>query len=188
MKLLKYFFIFFLISCTKKYTTVEEYSNYPVKYAKTQISYPNKDFSITIPKNWEWKIEDYHNKNILLAIDIGKTDSITKYTRIMSIVKYKSFENNTDLELEYKSLLKNNGKTIEYPKAIESGKTKLLKYDSYFIHTKSENENSLESIFFIVKSKEKGVFYQLYAGCQIKDDLKTNMSMMIKCLESFEHN
>lgn len=90
---LKYIFAILLFwACTKKITKLEEYSNYPIKYAKAKIIHPENDFSITIPKNWEWKAEEYNNPQIILGMDIGATDSITKFTKIISIQKYKSFE------------------------------------------------------------------------------------------------
>ena len=63
-----------------------------------------------------------------------------------------------------------------------------MNYDSYFLHSKSENKKSIEMILFIVKSKEEGIFYSITASCHIEDRLKTNMGMMIKCLETFEYN
>ena len=175
-------------SCEKKITTLEQFSNYPVKYAKTKIAYPTKDFSITIPKNWKWKVEKYENEQIILGMDIGETDSITKYTKIISIQKYKSLDKNIELENEYKAILKNVEKSSMKPKIIESGNTKILKYDAYYIYQKLHGENSIEMISFIVKSKEKGTFYSLTARCQNLDRIETNFSMMIKCIESFEMN
>lgn len=46
-------------NCKDAITTLAEYSNYPVKYAKTKIPYPTNDFSITIPKNQQWSAEEY---------------------------------------------------------------------------------------------------------------------------------
>ncbi len=63
-----------------------------------------------------------------------------------------------------------------------------MNYDSYFLHAKSENEKSIEMISFIVESKEKGIFYSITASCQIEDQLKINMSMMVKCLKTFQYN
>jgi hypothetical protein len=176
-----------MISCTKKYTTIDEYSTYQIKYAKTRISFPTKDFSITIPKNWEWEVKKNETKFNILGILINNNDSIASHGKIMVVEKYKSFEKNTDLKTEYESILKNNKESKQHNKIVECGKTKLLKYDAYFIHMISENENSFEQILFIVQSKEKGVFYSLVAGCQLKDELKPNMSMMLNCLESFEY-
>jgi hypothetical protein len=186
---LKYIFVILLFcACAKKITTLEEYSNYPVKYEKTKISYPTNDFSITIPKNWKCKAEEYNTKQIILGMDIGQTDSITKFTKIISIQKYKSLENNSDLKAEFETMIKNSTKNDLIPEIVESGKTNILKYDSYFIHTKSENENSIEMISFIVKSKQKGIFYSITASCQNKDEIKINLSMMIKCVKSFKQN
>lgn len=186
---IKYILVFVIFfACTKNTTTLKEYSNYPVKYAKTKISYPTNEFSITIPYNWKWKVEKYENEHIILGMDIGETDSLTNYTRIISIQKYSSFENNTDLNAEFQSMLKNSSDNSLIPEIIESGKTNILKNDAYFVHTKSENENSIEMISFILKSKEKGIFYAITVSCHIKDDIKKNLSMMINCVRSFEIN
>jgi len=186
---LKYISVILLFcACAKKITTLEEYSNYPVKFAKTKISYPTNDFSMIIPKNWKWKAEEYNAEQIILGMDIGETDSITKFTKIISIQKYKSLENNSELKAEFETMLKNSAKNNLIPEIVESGKTNILKYDSYFIHAKSENENSIEMISFIVKSKQKGIFYSITASCQNKDEIKKNLSMMIKCVKTFEHN
>ncbi|PJE45184.1 MAG: hypothetical protein CUR32_01280 [Flavobacterium sp.] len=186
---LKYLFVVLLFcACAKKITTLEEYANYPVKYEKTKISYPTKDFSMTIPKNWKWKAKKYNTEQIILGMVIGETDSITRFTKIISIQKYKSLENNSDLKAEFETILKSSAKNNLIPEIVESGKTNILKYDSYFIHAKSENEKSIEMISFIVKSKQKGIFYSITASCQNEDQIKTNLSMMIDCVKSFEQN
>lgn len=121
-------------------------------------------------------------------MDIGETDSITKMTKIISIQKYKSSENNAELIGEFESIKKNVEKSSMKPKIIESGKTKNLKYDSYYIYQKLKGSNSIEMISFIVKSKEKGVFYSLATSCQSEDRIEINFALMIKCIESFEMN
>lgn len=189
MKHLKFFCLILLLnSCSKDFTTLNEYSSLPVKFAKTKITYPTKDFSMTLPKNWFWKVEDYESEQIILGIDAGVTDSINGFTKIISVQKYKSTENNIELKAEYESVLKNMKKNKLIPQIVESGKTELMNYDSYFLHSKSENKKSIEMILFIVKSKEEGIFYSITASCHIEDRLKTNMGMMIKCLETFEYN
>jgi len=188
IKLLGTFVVFLFCSCLKNSTTVEEYSKFPVKYAKTKISYPSNDFSITIPKNWKWKVEEYENDKIILGMDIIYNDSITNYLKIMSIQKYKSLENNSNLNVEFETLLSKSSKNNLSAKILESGKTKILNYDSYFIHTKFENENSVEMITFLLKSKQNGIFYTISNICQNKDDVKTTLSIMIKCAKSFEIN
>jgi len=189
MKYLKLFCVILLLnSCSKDFTTINEYSSLPVKFAKTKITYPTKDFSMTLPKSWFWKAEDYESEQIILGIDSGFTDSISGFTKIISVQKYKSNENNTELKAEYESILKSIKKNKLIPQIVESGKTEIMNYDSYFLHAKSENEKSIEMISFVVKSKEKGIFYSISASCQIEDRLKTNMSMMVKCLETFQYN
>lgn len=184
-KFIYIFVIVFFCACTKNITTLEEYSDYPVKYAKTKISYPTNDFSIIVPINWKWKAEKYNTEQIILGMDISKTDSITKFTKIISIQKYKSLENNSDLKAEFETALKNSSKNSYIPEIVESGKTNIMKYESYFIHAKSDNEKSIEMISFIVKSKQKGVFYSITASCQNEDEIKKNLSMMINSVRSF---
>lgn len=184
---LKCFFVFILFySYSKEFTSLDEYSKNPVEFAKERITSPTKDFSIIIPKNWKWKEEKYDHEQIILGMEIGNFDSISIFTKIISIQKYKSLEKNTDLETEFHSMLKNSEKNKSIPEVVESGKTKILKYDSYFIHAKSDNEKSIEMFSFIIKSKEKGMFYLVNASCQNEDNLKTYMSMMINCIQSFE--
>ncbi len=188
MKLIKIIVTFlFLSSCSEKYTTFDEYLNTPVKFAKQKISYPTNDFSITIPKNWFWKVEQYDTKQILLGIDAIQTDKATGFTKIISIQKYKSFKNNNDLETEFESIKQLTDKN-SLEKIVESGKSKSTKFESYFIHLKSDTKNSIETITLLAKSNENKVFYLLNATCQKEDNLETNMSMMVKCLNSFEKN
>ena len=187
MNYLKYVFVFFIFySCTKEITTLDEYSKIPVKFAKERITSPSKDFSIIIPKNWKWKEEKHEDKQVISGIDIGNYDSISKFTKIISIYKCKSLEENKDLETEFQTVLKNSKKNKLIPEVVESGKTKILKYESYFIHAKSDNEKSIEMISFIIKSKESGIFYLISASCHNQDNLKTNMGMMIDCIQTFK--
>lgn len=188
MKFIKLTLIILLFSsCSEKFTNVDEYINLPVKFAKTKISYPTDDFSILIPKNWHWKVEQYDNKQILLGIDASHTDSLTRFTKIISVQKYKSVGNNDDLKTEFESMKKLAEKN-SYEKIVESGKSKNTSFESYFFHFKSDNKNSTETISLLLKSKEKGVYYSLTTICQIEDNLETNMSIMMKCLNSFEEN
>ena len=76
-------------SCSTKEFTLEQYANYPVKFAKQKISYPNNDFSLFIPKNWEWKIEEYDDNNIILGIDAFSQPDKNGFIDIISIQKIK---------------------------------------------------------------------------------------------------
>lgn len=188
MKIINLFwFIILFNSCSEKFTTVEEYINLPIKFAKTKITYPTNDFSILIPKNWSWKVEQYDSKQIIHGIVASYTDTITNFTRIISVQKYKSLQNCDDLKTEFESQMKLTEKNV-FGEIVESGKSRITKYESYFTHVKSDNKKSIEIIIFLLKSKEEATYYSLTASCQIEDNLKTNMSMMIKCLNGFEKN
>ena len=50
-----------LISCSEKQFTFENYTNYPVKFAKKKFIYPNNEFEIFLPLNWESKVENYED-------------------------------------------------------------------------------------------------------------------------------
>ncbi len=186
---LKHIFLVLLFcSCTKNISSLDYYSNCPIKYTKTRVTHPTNDFSITIPKNWKWKAEKYEDEQIIIGMDIGETDSITKFTNIISIQKYKSLEKNLKLLDEFNSIEKNIKKSSMMPRIIESGNTNNLKYDAYYFHQRLSGNNPIEMISFIVKSKEKGIFYSLTASCQNTYIDDKNLSMMIKSIESFEMN
>jgi hypothetical protein len=189
MKFIGKFIVFILIiSCSSKQITLEKYSNYPVKFAKQKITYPNNDFSIFIPKNWEWKIETYETENIILGIDAVSELDKDGFVDIISIQKLKSFGENKNLKSEFEywlNLMENNPQN---GKLIESGYTEILNKKSYFFHTKSETDRYGESeiISFILDSGIEGVFYNLTASASQTVDLKKNMSILIQSLKTFE--
>ena len=170
--------------------TLEQYSKQPVKFTKQKVNYPNNDFSLFIPKNWFWKVEQYENENILLGIDAGSEPDKDGYVDIISIQKTKSFGNNTDIKTEYEywlNLLKTNPQS---GKLIESGETNLFNQIAYFFHTKSDTGTYGESemITFILESDTKGVFYNLTAAASQTKDLKKNMAILVQSLRTFESN
>ncbi|WP_299677094.1 PsbP-related protein [uncultured Tenacibaculum sp.] len=176
-----------LVSCSKEEITLKQYANYTVKFAKQKVNYPDKDFSILIPKSWKWKVEDYENENIILGIDAGSKPDKNGFTDIISIQKIKSFGENKDLKSEfehYVNLVKNNSQS---QKIIESGLTDILNQKSYFLHTKSNTNTygETEIISFIMDSGTEGVFYNLTASASNTENLKKNMSIMIQSLKTF---
>ena len=170
--------------------TLEQYSKQPVKFAKQKVNYPNNDFTLFIPKNWFWKVEQYENDNIILGIDAGSEPDKEGYVDIISIQKLKSFSNKTDIKAEFEywlNLLKNNSQT---GKIIESGETKLFDQKAYFFHTKSDTGKYGESemITFIVESNARGVYYNLTAAASQTKDLKKNMAILVQSILTFESN
>ncbi len=167
---------------------MEQYANYPVKFAKQKIHYPNNDFSIFIPKNWEWKVENYDNENIILGIEASSKPDKNGFIDIISIQKIKSFGENKDLESEFEyclTLIENNSQN---KKIIESGYTEILNQKSYFLHTTSDTVKYGESevISFILDSGLEGVFYNLTASASHTVELKKNMSILIQSLKTFK--
>ncbi|MFV0471407.1 MAG: hypothetical protein ACK5L7_05180 [Paludibacteraceae bacterium] len=188
--LIKILLLTLFVSCSSRQFTLNQYSNYPVKYAKQKISYPNDEFTLFIPKDWFWKVEEYDDKNIILGIDAGSNPDKDGFIDILSIQKVRSFSGNDNLKSEYEYLLDIAKNATSRMKLIESGETNILKQKSYFIHTKSDTKTYGESemISFIIESGEKGVFYYINAVASQTKDLKMNMSILIQSLKTFEMN
>ena len=184
----KFIILILIVSCSNKENTLEQYANYPVKFAKQKINYPNNDFSIFIPKNWEWKVENYENENIILGIDASSKPDKDGFIDIISLQKIKSFGENKDLKSEFEyslNLIENNWQNR---KIIESGFTEILNQKSYFLHTKSDTDKygEAEIISFIVDSGIEGVFYYLTVSASQTTDLNKNMSILVQSLKTFE--
>ena len=71
---------------------------------------------------------------------------------------------------------------------MESGLTKILDKEAYFIHTESNSGTfgEIEAISLIIESGKKGEFYNLNAFASKTKDLKKNMTVLIKCITTFE--
>lgn len=178
------------ISCSSRQLTLEQYANQSVKFEKQKISYPNNDFTLFIPKEWEWKVEDYDNLNIILGIDASSKPDKDGFIDVISVQKITSFGGNRDLKSEFDYLLDLTKKQSKSMRIIESGKTNILKQKAYFIHTKSDTGTYGESltISFILDSGTDGVFYYLNAGASQTTALNKNMAILIQSLKAFETN
>jgi hypothetical protein len=189
MKVINYLLILLLLSsCSDKHFTVEYYEKYPVKFAKKLITYPNEQFELYIPKNWEWKIENYENvQEIELGIDAFSKPDDNNFTHILSIQKGNIYSNNTNLEDEFNKML-DKAKQNLHLKVVKYGKIDFLNNDTYFIHSKSKSEKvgAIEIISFITKSKNDTSFYYLTATASITNEQKMNMAIMIQCLKTFK--
>ena len=182
----KFIILILIVSCSNKPNTIEQYANYPVKFAKHKITHPSNDFSLFIPLNWEWNSDKY--ENIILGIDASSKPYENGFSDLISIQKIKSFGEKKDLKSEFEyclGIVKNNfgDKTI-----LESGLTKILDKEAYFIHTESNSEKfgKAETISLIIESDKKGEFYNLNAIASKTKDLKKNMTVLVKCLTTFE--
>ena len=178
-----------IVSCSTKQQTLDEYANYPVKFAKQKIEHPDVDFTFYLPKNWKWKSETYDSENILFGIDAGSEPDKDQFVDIISIQKLKSFDNRNDLKSEfeyYLELLETNWNG----EVVKTGETDIFDEQAFYLHTKSNTGTygEIETISFVLKSETEGVFYNLTASASQTDNLKMNMAMMIDCLQTFKRN
>jgi hypothetical protein len=159
-----------------------------VKFAKHKIIHPNNDFSIFIPLNWKFKVENYQNKNIILTIDANSKPYENGFSDLISIQKIKSFGENIDLKSEFEYCLSIVEENVGNKAILESGRTNIFEKDAYFIHSESDSETygKVETISLIMKSNKKGEFYTLIAMASQTNEIKKNMSVLIKCLKTFE--
>ena len=165
--------------------SLENYSNHSVKFLKQEIEYPTGDFSVSIPKEWVWKVETYEHKNYILGIDAGSKPDGDGLVDIISVQKIKSLGNNIDLTSEFSHYLELLDENWE-GNVVGFGKTDILSEEAYYVHTK--NYPSGETISFILESEVQGVFYNLTASSSNPSDEKNNMAIMIDCLKTFERN
>lgn len=183
-------FISLLISCSEKQFTFEKYANYPVKFAKKKFVYPNDEFEIFLPLNWESKVEDYENNDeIILGIDAVSKPDNENFIYAISVQKMKPFSSKKDLKSEYDYLIQKIKQKDSFI-IIDSGKTDFLINEAYFIHSKSNSGNygELEMITIIIKSSSDNNYFYLNASASKTKELNKNMSMMIQCLKTFKQN
>lgn len=150
-----------LISCSEKEFLFENYTNYPVKFAKNNFIYPNNEFEIFLPINWESKIENYEdNDEIILGIDAVSKPDNENFINAISIQKIKPFSSKKDLKSEYDYLIEKLKQKDSF-EIMDSGKTDFLKNEAYFIHSKSNSGNygELEIISIIIKSGSDNIFF-----------------------------
>ncbi len=182
MKQLLFIVLFMMsfVSCSseKKYV-IDKYSSRSVKFEKEEIVETNGNYSLTIPKNWsfgsipprysevifEHSFVSENNKNI---ISIHKVE--------LGDVDLKEFNESSVRFTE--ELIPLN---IEKITVVDYGETDVLKYPAYFSHISRYYKVTFETITFIMKSREEGVFYRLTIEGE-----EENMSMMLQCLKSFE--
>ena len=116
------------------------------------------------------------------------TSFAPQFINILSIQKIEGFTIKKDLESEYNFALESQKKSSL--KLIETGKSKLIGEDSFYIHSKSNTGKygEVEIITLITKSIGDNNFYYLTASASRTNDLKLNMAVMIKCLKTFKQN
>lgn len=177
---------FFTVSCSSKQLTLEDYASQVFKFEKQKVNY-NNDFELYIPKNWDWKVEDYGTENFIFIIDASSSSEKDGSFDFISIQKVKSFSGKNDLKSEYNHLLNISQQPSKQMKITEFGETDIFKDNAYFIHSKSEKED-WEMISFVLEGQTEGTFYYLTAGTSQTKDLKKNMGIIIQSLKTFKIN
>ena len=176
------------VSCSTEQLKLEQYQKYPVKFAKRNFVCTDKSFEIFLPYRWNYKIENYENvAEIILGIDIASEPDEKNFINILSIQKTTGFSIEKNLEAEYLIMLENLKRKSNF-KLIESGKTKLLNNETYFVHSKSNSGTygEIELITLITKSNYENNFYYLTASASRTKELEKNMAIMIQCLRTFK--
>jgi hypothetical protein len=196
IKFLFFFISILIFSCSNNEIKLEN-CNLPVKYIKKKVYSIDKDYSISIPKNWVFTKEKINYNNFIHNLDASTTRG--KFIDILSIQKIKSFSNSESLKKEYQYLLNKTkrsilSKTYTNIEIVENGYTNLLLKPCYFIHYKSNTgkEGEIECMIFLIESKyNKSHYYMLNAGISQTKNFKKNIqtiSVMINCFKSFEEN
>lgn len=181
--------IFFLYSCNDDYVSIDEYLKKNLTIEVEKVTHPSEGFSLNAPLDWYRKILIFESDILKKGMQLAFSETTRGYTNIITIVKYKSEKKHVELEDEYASYL-SSYKDNPNMKLVENGQTKLNHYKTYFFHTISNDDTLIEDVEFLIQGKEKGVFYSLSATSQTNDTKlqQKNMSLMLKCLNSFEDN
>lgn len=189
MKFIGKFIILILVfSCSSKENTLEQYANSRVKYAKQKIDYPNNDFSILIPKNWEWIAPYKENSNDILGLFANSKPNKNGFKSIILLKKYKSGQNSKDLKSEFEYLSKQIQNHSQIKEIVDFGATDILNQKSYFFHTKSKSDNNGDSeiLNFLIDGNKEGVYYNLTLSTPQAKDFNTDMAMLVQSLKTFE--
>ena len=184
----KFIILILVISCSSKENSLEQYANHPLNFAKQKINYPNNDFSIFIPKNWEWKAPYKENTNDILGLFANSKPNSNGLKSIILLKKYKSSVKSKDLKSEFDYLLKQIQNHSQIKEIVDSGTTDIFNQESYFFHTKSESNSngSSEILNFLINSDKEGVYYNLTLSAPQTTDFNTDMAVLVQSLKTFE--
>jgi|GEM_PF-3328305 len=180
--------LFYSCSNPNKNSSTESFWNIQSKISTKKIAYPNQEFEIQIPKDWEWKVENYEEiDQMILGIDVVSQPDKNGYIDIMSIRKEKSYSNQNELQKEAEAIIdsakKNSICKSTTFKAVRIGGKEAF---SIFCETTYENPGAPQILEIILQSKANNEFYHLIASASKSENYEKNMSDMIKCLKTFK--
>lgn len=175
------------VSCSKKETNLDKYLTHSDKFEKKKVTDPEENFSLYIPKDWEFETR-YNDEryNILIFSNIyPESDGTSRYYFNQCKIDIFKVKDSLDLKEQYERFIDNEN--------LDSGETNFLNYPSYFTYSfgkKSYERGAImedyEVIHFFLKSKQEDVYYYLIALALKDENQQQNMSMMLHCLQTFE--
>ncbi|WP_282051186.1 hypothetical protein [Maribacter aquivivus] len=189
MKFVGIFIILILVfSCSSEENSLEQYANHPVKFAKQKIDNPDNDFSIFIPKNWEWKAPYKENGNDILGLFANSKSNKNGFKSIILVKKYKSSQNSKDLKSEFEYLSKQIRNHSQIEEIVDFGSTDIFNQESYFFHTKSKSDTNGDSeiLNFLINGNIEGIYYNLTLSTPQTTDFNTDMAVLVQSLKTFE--
>lgn len=184
------FIVVLFLSCSKEPNSLEQYIEYPVKFARKKIVHPSKDFSIEIPKDWQWEIrQNGYMEELILGIDAVSKENENGFRDEIIIEKLRSSKNENYLTFEYEDWLKGMNENLGENKIVEFGLSQFMNQDTYFIHSKYDYEaiGMVESIHLFIESEKENTFYMLTINVSEKRELNKKMAILVKCLKTFKN-
>ena len=168
---------------------MDKYLTHSDKFEKKKVTDPNGNFSLFVPKGWEFEANEYPEGHIFLWSTLSSKEEQEMDINRIQIIKAKD---SLGLKEQYDQYI---NKKEYYDEIIDSGETNFLNYPSYFTHIylkKSINKGiafelkEKEIIRFFLKSKQEDVYYYLFLTAIENENQQQNMSMMLHCLKTFE--
>ncbi|MDV7397311.1 hypothetical protein RZS08_38275, partial [Arthrospira platensis SPKY1] len=127
---------------------------------------------VNIPKNWNWKIENYEKVEI---IDFGivafsDVDEMGKIN-VITVEKMKGISGSQETKVEYQKFLEVQQKSGKF-ELIDSGETNLLGPKTFYIQsqTSSKKNEGIEMITLITKNNVYDGFFVITLSASKKKD------------------
>lgn len=150
---------------------------------------PNKDYSINILDNWKPYYQSTDSSNVVFDIDFENSINDTNNIYLLSIVRYNTGIY-SDPEKEHERNIYNLTKDKTSIEIIESGKSNLLGFETYYLHTREKAPNKTDNIdlYFQVRNNIDSNYYVLQIRTPENGKEKYNMCLMTEMLKSFKIN
>jgi len=169
-------FIMSFVYCSNNKNAIEQYSALSAKFEKEEVKESNGDYYLTTPLNWEFIEHEPYLDIIYVHSYKGDDNNVIQIYKLTSDKDLK--ELNQSFVHSTETLLPTVNQKVT---VVDYGETDILKYHSYFCHASYPKPANNETVSFMMKSKEEGVYYRLIAFGE-----KESMPMLLQCLKTFE--